>query len=67
MTEPETECVKCGTAILQSTAASNDGRCRPCATGPKVEDVFEGIGLAMRLILGVVFAVIIGGLPIAHP
>lgn len=62
MTEPETECVKCGALILQSTATRNGGRYQACATGPKVEDVAEGMELGMRLILGVVFAVIIGGM-----
>ena len=62
MTEPETKCLKCGASILQSTATRNGGRCQPCATGPKVEDGAGGMELAMRLTLGVVFAVIIGGL-----
>ena len=61
MTESKTECSKCGASILQSTADRNGGRCRPCATGSRVETVAEGMELGMRLLLGVVFAVVIGG------
>ncbi|MEP3480089.1 MAG: hypothetical protein ABJZ55_12635 [Fuerstiella sp.] len=61
MAESKTKCLKCGAAILQSTAEQNGGRCKPCATGPKLENVAEGMEFGMRLFLGLVFAVVIGG------
>ena len=62
MTQPKTKCTKCGTSILQSTAARNSGRCKPCATGPKFENTAGGMELGMRLILGSIFAGVAGGL-----
>ena len=62
MTESKTECSKCGASILQSTAERNGGRCKPCSTGPKLENVAVGMEFGIRLLLGVVFAVVIGGL-----
>ena len=62
MAELKTECSKCGASILQSTADENAGRCKPCETGPKLENVAEGIGFGMRLFLGVIFAFVIGGI-----
>lgn len=60
MTDAKTECAKCGTSILQSTADQNNGRCKPCATGPNLENVAEGMELGMRLLLGLFFAALIG-------
>ena len=62
MAESKTECSKCGASILQSTAERNAGRCKPCATGPKLENVAEGMEFGMRLFLGVFFAFVIGGI-----
>ena len=62
MSEPKTDCATCGVSILQSTATQNGGRCKPCATGPKLEDVAGGIEFGTRILLGIVFAAVIGGL-----
>lgn len=62
MSELKTECAKCGASILQSTASENDGRCKPCAVGPNLENTAEGMEVGMRLLLGVIFGVLFGGL-----
>ena len=45
MSEPKTKCSKCGASILPSTATQNNGRCKPCASGPKLDDVVKRIVL----------------------
>ena len=45
MSESKTKCSNCGVLILPSTATENNGRCKPCASGPNLDDVVKRIVL----------------------
>ena len=62
MSESKTECTRCGSSILRSTADRNNGRCEPCASGKRVNQVSDSMELGLRLLLGIFFAGLVGGL-----
>ena len=62
MTATKTECVRCGTSIVQSTAKDTGGLCRPCEAGPDVETVSDGIEIGFRFTKALVFAIFAAGI-----
>ncbi|TWT79574.1 hypothetical protein CA13_09780 [Planctomycetes bacterium CA13] len=65
MLESKTECTKCRALILQVTADRNGGRCKPCATGAKLENISEGMEFGMRFLLGAFFGAMLAGVGFA--
>ena len=51
MTEPRTQCRKCGTSILAVTAGRFDGRCAPCWSRRPSRRILVGLGNAVAGIL----------------
>ena len=62
MSVTKTECAKCGTLIVLSTATDTGGLCRPCEAGPNFQTVSDGFEFGLRFAMALLFACIAAGI-----